>query len=818
MHDGMEDASLLAAYGQKDDQEAFRELVRRHLPLIYGLAKRRLRSAPMAEEVSQNVLCALAKSARQQEKILSLPAWLYRVTEKQIAQTMRTEQRRQAREEEAARRETIVREGQAVSDELAGAVREALAGLPDNQRTLLFLRYYDGQSAEAIGELYGIQPRAAQKRVERATESLRSLVARRGLALPAGVMGAQILSVDAMTPPHFLAHQLAESALRSVPPLSSAATPSWWSQLTNGWTPSTGTLALAAIAVVSTGWLSHQHLFQPSSALAESTPDVSPFNPAIVDNPGLGQVPHLSRAARLAIDDIEGIYRLEPSPREEALERLTVYLRERDDAAYLLDLFTRWTRLDSPRNARVISDLMESEALTDPHRETLEESMAIPLERWMQEDPLAALAWVRALPRQAEAEQSAFAVVLHQLGRENIDAAYDWLVGRTHNREEHVDTLARAIVDRAKDSEAVLHWLVNLPEGEPLATSIAETSQAAGHTKTAVWSATLPLLFDRDPQAVADWLSQLPEGERTTRVLSQIVAHWTASDPIAAAAWATQLQDSERPAAQRAVARVWSASEPTRAMEWALERPSSQNPWELALTVFEEWVPQSSADSREWLDGFQEVEQASALFGMAAAQLTPEEAVLWSQDIESLANQRAVLEQAFYRFGQQSPQDGLAALARVRDPETRALVMHSFGLGWIVRGDKSGFDQWVQALGEDSADFYRAKLAEIDLVAALKPERAKSMVLKLPPSRSRDPLVGRLIERVVHRSSADPEEARAWLPEIQDHATRADFAAIIDRALRAAHPKPSLEERPDVAFSEQSLTDLRERLDFLASR
>ena len=57
------DASLLKSFAATRDEKTFRVLADRYLGLIFHTAVRRTRNRPLSEEVSQNVLCAMAKKA-----------------------------------------------------------------------------------------------------------------------------------------------------------------------------------------------------------------------------------------------------------------------------------------------------------------------------------------------------------------------------------------------------------------------------------------------------------------------------------------------------------------------------------------------------------------------------------------------------------------------------------------------------------------------------------------------------------------------------------------------------------------------------------
>ena len=99
---GLSDHQLLRDYTGRRSETAFAELVRRHVDLVYSAALRMVCDAHLAEDVTQSVFAALAQNAPQLTDRPVLSGWLHRTAQNIAAQTVRTDVRRRAREQEAA--------------------------------------------------------------------------------------------------------------------------------------------------------------------------------------------------------------------------------------------------------------------------------------------------------------------------------------------------------------------------------------------------------------------------------------------------------------------------------------------------------------------------------------------------------------------------------------------------------------------------------------------------------------------------------------------------------------------------------------------
>jgi RNA polymerase sigma factor (sigma-70 family) len=96
------DLKLLARYSRQNAEDAFSEIVRRHLDLVHSAALRQVRSPQLAEEVAQSTFLKLARHAPVFAPDTIVTAWLYQVTRREAIDVVRREARRQLREKIAS--------------------------------------------------------------------------------------------------------------------------------------------------------------------------------------------------------------------------------------------------------------------------------------------------------------------------------------------------------------------------------------------------------------------------------------------------------------------------------------------------------------------------------------------------------------------------------------------------------------------------------------------------------------------------------------------------------------------------------------------
>src|SRR3954463_5490968 len=180
------DQQLLSAYCEQRSEEAFSELVRRHVDFVYSAALRMVRDPHLAQDVTQAVFLALATQARKLTDRPVLSGWLHRTPQNLAVKTIRSDVRRRAREQEAATmNELVTSEPHDLWEKVAPYLDNALGQLNETDRDALLLRFFQRKSAREIAETLGTSEDAARKRVSRAIDRIRELFAKRGVAVGA---------------------------------------------------------------------------------------------------------------------------------------------------------------------------------------------------------------------------------------------------------------------------------------------------------------------------------------------------------------------------------------------------------------------------------------------------------------------------------------------------------------------------------------------------------------------------------------------------------------------------------------------------------
>lgn len=218
---------------EADAEDAFSEIVRRHLDLVHSAALRQVRSPELAEEVAQAVFIELAQQARHLPPRTVLAAWLYHVTRRRAIDVVRREAGRRLREQTAQELQAMnatdsSRRNPLEADEdwthIEPLLDDAMDALEETDRLAVLLRYFQNKPLREVGEAIGVTDDAAQKRVSRAVERLRDFFAKRGVAVGASGLAVVISANAVQAAPTGLAVTISSAAAIAGTTMTATAT------------------------------------------------------------------------------------------------------------------------------------------------------------------------------------------------------------------------------------------------------------------------------------------------------------------------------------------------------------------------------------------------------------------------------------------------------------------------------------------------------------------------------------------------------------------------------------------------------------------
>ena len=209
----MDDSALLRLYAENRSDEAFAAVVTRHVNLVYSVALRQAGHPQNAEEITQAVFIILAKKAAGLRHEKALPSWLFQTTRLTAINFVRSEIRRQNREQEAHMQTILNESGGEVWPKIAPLLDDAVAALREKERRAIVLRFYEGRNLREVGLALGASEEAAKKRVGRALEKLRHFFAKRGVDSTTAAIAESISANSVFVAPVALAKTISAVVL-----------------------------------------------------------------------------------------------------------------------------------------------------------------------------------------------------------------------------------------------------------------------------------------------------------------------------------------------------------------------------------------------------------------------------------------------------------------------------------------------------------------------------------------------------------------------------------------------------------------------------
>src|SRR5438552_5667735 len=182
-------AGLLARIAE-GDRDAFGHFYDAFAGLALGLIRRILRDPSASEEVLQEVFWQIWQEAARYDPNRGSPeAWLVMRAKTRAIDKLRAIRRREKTfvapvDESVTRSDEATGENPGVAAEARGLVRSALDSLPDAQRRVVELAFFDGLTQSEIARKLGEPLGTVKTRARLGLERLRAVMRREGQGAP----------------------------------------------------------------------------------------------------------------------------------------------------------------------------------------------------------------------------------------------------------------------------------------------------------------------------------------------------------------------------------------------------------------------------------------------------------------------------------------------------------------------------------------------------------------------------------------------------------------------------------------------------------
>lgn len=583
------DRELLRRFAMEGDEHAFRELVTRHLDLVYSVALRLVAGdVHLAQDVAQTVFVDLARKARGLSRNVVLAGWLHEATRFAAAKFVRSERRRQAREQAAMAMQESSMESTPDWAQLGPVLDAAIGELRKQDRDAVLLRFFQRKDLHSVGEALCISEDAAQKRIERALEKLRIILARRGVTLSVPMLAATISGGGIHSAPANLIVSVVTASLASV---SFAPLGGFLLKIMATTKLKTALAALMVGGVAVPLFLKYQSATKPPAETQIQQPQAGQpvaENQDLVDSssdaaknvaPAASVVPEqptesalLAAFRRCLLDPSEDsrhatflqlLQSMQAADTRPVLALLEEFRKRGADLSFEQRAFWRRRGELDPEQALADLDQLAGDAHHASGTRRIEEAMTQLFRGWASKDPRAAATWLIVHQNDPHA-RGAFVGFMDSYARSDATGATDAVLTKFKPDDPRfntaISTVFKAVVESSSTSDAVA-WFQQLP-----------TDQAGIKARQSVAPRMAERLMDQDPPTARAWVAeQASTPWRSWQAIDTVADSYAATDPAGAMAWISGLPPDANNGSITGVGMVvrqWARSDPAALENW----------------------------------------------------------------------------------------------------------------------------------------------------------------------------------------------------------------------------------------------------------
>jgi RNA polymerase sigma-70 factor (ECF subfamily) len=182
------DAALMLRV-KRGDRAAFTELVTKYQQPVMNFIHRTLRDETEAEDLAQNVFLQVYKSRARYQQTAKFSTWLFTIARNLCLNEIRRRSRHPAESLEQTQIENDDQPRLQIEDhavilppeillhgELSQKIAEAVAALPENQRSAILLCQQEDLSYEDIAKILGCSLSATKSLIHRGRETLKEML------------------------------------------------------------------------------------------------------------------------------------------------------------------------------------------------------------------------------------------------------------------------------------------------------------------------------------------------------------------------------------------------------------------------------------------------------------------------------------------------------------------------------------------------------------------------------------------------------------------------------------------------------------------
>lgn len=248
-----DDMELVRLFARDGSEEAFADLVSRHVNLVYSVAMRQVRDAGLAEEITQTVFVILARKAGSLGSKTVVSGWLCLTTRYVSARALTMQRRRQEREQEAFVQSQSSDTASDAWKQIEPLLEVAMGQLSERDHNAVVLRFFEGRNFRDVSEALGMSEAGAKMRVSRALEKLRMFFVKRGVMLSVTLIAGTISAHSVQAAPVGLATSIAVTAAKGAAVSSSTTALINTTLKLMAWTKLKTVIVVGAFLVVATG-------------------------------------------------------------------------------------------------------------------------------------------------------------------------------------------------------------------------------------------------------------------------------------------------------------------------------------------------------------------------------------------------------------------------------------------------------------------------------------------------------------------------------------------------------------------------------------